>query len=205
MRYLKSIIIFTLFSSSIFASSQQTPAQNLSNLLNQFTTLQAQFTQKTTSAHNTLLQHSNGTVMIKRPGQFRFETLKPEHQIVITNGNDLWVYDVALKQATKQSLQNSPMNPATLLSGNVNTLLQQFTVRFNQHSDLSVFQLIPKKNHQQFRSIIIAFSHEKLSSIQIQNNLNQTTQFTFSHIKLNAHLSPSLFYFNAPSGVDVLR
>ena len=41
--------------------------------------------------------------------------------------------------------------------------------------------------------------------MQIENNAEQTTIFDFSHVILNEHLSPSIFQFKAPSGVDVMR
>lgn len=207
MRQIKTIfLLFILFSCApIFASIQQSAAEKLSDLLNQFTTFQAQFTQETTNAQQQILERSSGVMMMERPNRFRFETNNPTHQIVLTDGHNLWVYDVDLQQATKQSISNSPINPAQLLSGNVNHLLKQFHVHMILHHTILVFELIPRKPNQAFRSIAMAFSHEKLQRMQIENNLEQTTVFDFSHIKLNAHLSPSLFEFKAPSGVDVLR
>jgi len=200
--YFLSIIVFL---STTALASTQTAAIKLSELLNQFTTFQAQFTQKTMDAEQHVLQRSQGEMMLMRPGRFRFETKNPTHQIVITNGKTLWVYDVDLKQATEQSMTSSQINPAKLLSGNIDHLLQQFTIHLIPHHGVLVFQLIPKKSHQPFRSVAMAFSQDKLRSMQIENNMEQTTVFDFSHIQLNGRLSPSLFEFQAAKGVDVLR
>lgn len=206
MKYFKFTFLFLLFFSSvIFANSQQTAANKLSELLDQFTTFQSDFTQKTTDIQQQTLQRSNGLVMIERPGCFRWETKNPSHQIVITNGKKLWVYDVDLKQATEQSIANSTMNPAKLLSGNIDDLLNQFTVRMIPHKNIVVFQLIPKQPNQQFQSIAMAFSHDKLTSMQIENNMQQTTVFDFADIKLNTYFPSSLFEFTAPSGVNVMQ
>lgn len=205
MNKLKHILFFiVLFSVTSYAVTTHSAAEQLSQLLNHFTTLQAQFTQTTHDAQGNMMQKSMGAVMIARPGRFRFETVKPMHQIVITNGKVLWVYDVALKQATQQPIEQSQMNPARILSGHVETLLQQFTVRAISRQNTLIFELIPKKPNQQFHSVEILFTHNVLSGMQIESSAGQTTQFDFSNVKLNAPLSPSLFEFKAPKGVDTL-
>ena len=207
MKYLKNIFLSSLlfFCVSIFADTPISASGQLVELLNQFTTFKANFTQKTVDMNQETLQYSSVIVMIERPGRFRWETLKPAHQIVITNGKKLWMYDVGLQQATEQSIANNPMSPAKLLSGDANRLLQQFSVRMIPHNNILNFQLIPKKHNRQFKMIGLAFSHEKLISMRIKNNMQQTTIFDFSRIVLNKQLPSSLFEFTAPRGVDVLQ
>lgn len=207
MKQLKTIfLLFILFFCAFaFADQPLSAVGQLTELLNQFTTFKANFTQKTVDMNQETLQYSSGVVMIERPGRFRWETLKPAHQIVITNGKKLWMYDVELQQVTEQSIANNPMNPATLLSGDADQLVRQFFVRMIPHGNIFNFQLIPKKSNQQFKSIGLAFSHEKLISMRITNHMQQTTIFDFSRIALNKHLSSSLFEFVPPRGVDVLQ
>lgn len=207
MRQFKFIILFflILFSAPILAAEQETAAITLTQLLDRSSTYQAQFHQTTTDVQHQVLQQSDGTMMLMRPGHFRWETQSPTHQIVITDGKTLWVYDVDLKQATKQSIQNSPMNPAKLLSGDVASLIEQFDVHMIPHKNVLVFNLIPKKPTRQFRSVAIAFQHHKLHSMQIQNTMEQTNTFTFSNVSVNKSLSTNLFKFTAPPGVDVMQ
>lgn len=200
-----SALFLLLFCISIFAKSQPLAANQLSQLLNHFTTFQADFMQKTFSYNRQLLQKSDGSVEIMRPGNFRWTTQKPTRQLVITNGKTLWIYDVDLQQVTTQPVDQGPMSPAKLLSGQTITLLKQFDVHMIPHKSAVVFQLIPKQSNQQFRSISMAFVNNQLHSMQIQNNLEQTTIFTFSNVKINSRLSSSQFNFKAPKGVDVLR
>lgn len=199
------VMAICFLSSCIYANTQASAAMQLSRLLNTFTTFQAQFTQETRDANQQLLQKSRGTVQLMRPGNFRWETQKPSHQIVITNGKTLWIYDVDLQEVSVQSVDKGPMTPAQLLSTHVNALLKKFIVREIPTKNAQVFHLIPKKLNQQFRSVSIAFVSDKLHSMQIQNNLAQTTEFVFSHSVVNAHLSSTLFNFKAPKGVDVLQ
>ncbi len=198
--YLALLIIF--FSQSLFA---QTAASQLSQYLNHFTTFQADFNQNTVSQSHRAMQSSNGKMMLMRPGRFRWDTQNPSHQIVVTNGKTLWIYDIDLKQVTKQSLSQSGADPAQLLSGNVNHILAQFNVMILKQANHTIsFQLKPKKLSQQFKSVLMMFENNQLTELQVVNSLNQITIFKFSHIILNASLSPNLFNFKAPAGVDVL-
>src|SRR3989338_3432080 len=104
------LFLLMIFSAPIFSAQQKTAALELTQLLNGFSTFQAQFTQTTTDVNHQVLQQSSGTMMLMRPGRFRWETQNPTHQIVITDGKTLWIYDVDLKQATKQAIQNAPIN-----------------------------------------------------------------------------------------------
>lgn len=204
MKQLKLFFLCLLLSTSIFASTPSAP-HKLAELLNRFTTFQANFTQVTRDAHQQIMQKSAGKMMLMRPGKFRFETQKPNHQIVITNGNTLWVYDVDLQQATEQSIQNTPMNPAKLLSGNVDDLLKQFQVSMHSHQNNITFILMPLKSDPAFRSATIVFHHNTLYRMQIQTNVEQTSTFDFSKITVNKTLPADLFEFHAPKGVDVLK
>lgn len=200
------ILYLLCFFQSVLASTQQAPALQLTQLLNHFSTIKAQFKQEATDAQHQVLQKSSGSMMLMRPGRFRWETEKPMHQIVITDGNTLWIYDADLMQATKQSIRNAPINPAKLLSGDIADLFKQFDVSIISHrADQLVFKLIPKKPNQAFHAVNIIFKHHHLYGMEIQNNLAQVNSFVFSHVVMNKRLSLSLFRFSAPAGVDVMQ
>lgn len=207
MSRLKFIFFATLllFVQSVCAMSNVVAVAKLSDLLNHFTTFQAKFQQKTLDAEQNIMQESSGTVALMRPGYFRWKSRFPTHQIVIANGKMLWIYDVDLKQATEQSLQQGVMSPAKLLSGHVDKTLAQFNVQLSVRPQSVVFQLTPKKPNQQFKCMTLFFTQNKLYAIQIKNNLHQTNVFQFSDVKLNGSLSRHLFEFTVPTGVDVVR
>ncbi|EKD77725.1 MAG: hypothetical protein ACD_42C00211G0002 [uncultured bacterium] len=197
-------VFFVLFSVPVYAASDHAIAE-LTQLLNRFSTFSAQFTQTTMGARGEVIQTSHGTVMIARPGKFRWETNAPTHQIVITNGDTVWVYDVDLAQATKQTVQNSGFNPAKLLSGDTSDLLKSFMITAQSQSQAITFTLIPRDHNAPFRKITMTFKNNLLQSMRIQTNVSQTNEFTFSHVALNPSLSRALFIFHAPSGTEVLK
>ena len=182
-----------------------TAAVELSQLLGAYKTYQASFKQVTYMGKRGRSQKSSGRVMMMRPGKFRWETNSPTKQIVIANGNTLWIYDVELQQATREKLTSQGgVNPAALLTGDVSTLMKNFSVKKIKRKTAGWFQLTPKSSNNSFTLVQMQFSKGCLVSIWVKNNLGQTTRFHFYHIRLNAPLSSKLFIFKPPPGVDVL-
>ncbi len=182
-------------------------AQSLSAFLNKYATYQARFKQTTYNEKGRKTQTSRGTMYLKRPGKFRWETSTPTNQIIIANNKTLWIYDVDLMQATKRKLRpTGGTDPAALLSGHIKNINKQFSVKALTSSKREAsFLLTPKKKSGGFKSIRMSFYRGKLQRLTVLNSLNQTSVFEFSKIQLNAKLSSRLFIFTPPRGVDVLR
>ncbi len=183
-----------------------TPSGQLTKLLSRYTTYQATFLQTTYDSKGRHLQSSRGRVVLKRPSQFRWQTISPSKQLVIANKKTLWVYDQALKQATRHSLTKaSVQNPAALLTGELKNLAEQFVItRIPGDSKGVWFQLKPRKTNRGFVLVEMQFISDKLTGMKVVNNLGQTNVFRFTQIKINPPLSSQLFRFKPPPGVDVL-
>ena len=93
---------------------------------------------------------------------------------------------------------------AVLLAGGV-TVNSQFEISAPPDADgYQWYQLIPKRPNSDFQAIRIAFSHGELVRMLFADKLDQVTRLTFTHPKRNIPLSPKLFVFNPPPGVDVI-
>lgn len=199
-----SLLFKTLLLSLLFsfgqAQADESAVQALSQSLGTYTTYQANFQQSSYSKKNGA-QKSQGKVYMMRPGKFRWETTHPYEQTVIANGNTLWIYDVDLKQASQQSLAQRGFNPGELLTRPVEDLTQQFTIT----QENGWFKLVPKKAGDGFKEAYLQFQNNKLTGLKIINQLNQTNTFSFSQIQINPKLSPGLFQFKAPPGVQMLK
>jgi outer membrane lipoprotein carrier protein len=208
MRYLRfcflSItLLFALAGTALAASS---PVDKLSSFLQKFSTYSATFKQTTETHSGRVVQKSSGKIFIMRPGKFRWEADSPTKQIIITDGENLWVYDVDLQQATEQALDKRvSVNPAILLTGSVKNLKELFQVTMSKQGGASVFILQPKKQGFGFQKMTLTFLKGELVQMVVVNQLNQITHFNFSNIELNKKLSPSLFNFKPPAGVDIIR
>lgn len=66
---------------------------------------------------------------VQRQNQFRWETKSPAEQLIVANGNTMWIYDKDLQQATRQSVGSQIGEvPALLLSGDPGQIDRHFNV-----------------------------------------------------------------------------
>lgn len=192
------------FMARVFADS--TAIAHLSVLLNGFTTYQANFQQRTFSEQGRVIQRSHGSMMIKRPGKFRWVSQSPTQQMLLTDGKTLWIYDVDLQQASKQALSNRvSVDPAMLLSGRIKDLAATFVVSMKLTKKGEVFLLTPKKSDMGFEHISMVFENKELVRMTVVNTLSQNSEFDFTNISLNHVIADKIFHFDPPKGVDVVE
>src|SRR5690606_25392652 len=55
-------------------------------------TLEADFTQKDEVKMTGTTKQSSGVLMIRHPNQFRWETLKPDKNLLVSDGRKFWFY-----------------------------------------------------------------------------------------------------------------
>lgn len=208
MRYIKILLVCFTFLGAVPAWAVSSPEASalLSQKLTSFRTYVATFEQLTYDGHGRALQRGQGRVMIMRPGLFRWEANMPTHQILITNGQTLWIYDVDLAQATQQPLnQKVNVNPAVLLSGSIENLQKQFNITEQSSAGTQTFILRPKQADMSFKSMQLTFAGGELQQMTVLNNLDETSEYQFKQIRINAPLPSHLFQFKAPPGVDIVN
>lgn len=187
---------------ALMGQSYANPAVNLNKLLAGTQSMSANFTQTTQGGKNTKF---SGTMAVQRPNQFRWETKSPSEQLVVANGNTLWVYDKDLAQATRQATSNQVgETPALLLSGSPKQIADSFSID-QPNKDKNYYVLKPKSNNANFKNLSISFNGGRPVMMVLNDNLGQTTTIEFSNIKMNSAIAPSQFRFTPPAGVDVIE
>lgn len=169
-------------------------------------TLQARFSQVLLEADSDRTQVSEGTFYLHRPQRFRWDYTRPAPQLVVADGEHLWLYDPDLEQATVRRLDDGlSSTPALLLSGDGN-LDDSFTVGAAYHEDgFDWVELAPVSAAADFSGVRVGFQDGRLGSMELIDALGQTTVIRFSEVQVNTPLDPALFQFTPPAGVDVIR
>ncbi len=186
---------------SLSAVSFANPSANLNKLLSATKSMTADFSQTTKGAKTTTF---SGKMAVERPNKFRWETTSPASQLIVANGNTLWVYDKDLAQATRQSTSNQVgETPALLLSGNPSSIANNFNVS-QPAAGKNYFLLTPKSSNANFKSLSISFNKGRPVMMVLNDNLGQTTSIRFSNINLNGKIAASQFTFTPPAGTDVI-
>ena len=179
-----------------------TAAKRLNKLLTNTKSMTANFSQTTKGASSGTF---TGTMSVQRPNNFRWETKSPSQQLIVANGNSMWVYDKDLEQATKQNVDSQVGNtPALLLSGDPSQIDKNFKIT-QPYDNKNYYVLYPKSDSASFKSLSMSFSGGKPVMMVLNDSLGQTTSIKFSSIKLNPSISSSQFKFTPPKGVDVIN
>lgn len=178
----------------------------LQQRLEDMNTLEGKFTQTLLDADGTLLESSDGTFALQRPGKFYWHTLKPFEQLLVSDGETISLYDPDLEQVTVRDFKRETRGtPAMILSDDAESLGQDFLIAKEVGEEGETrFVLTPKSEDGLFKDLALVFSDRQLQEIRMQDNLDQTSIFTLTELERNQSIEPDKFKFDAPQGVDVL-
>ena len=177
----------------------------LSRFLQDTRTLKADFAQIVVARGGRKPQESSGTVAISRPGKLRWEILKPYPQLVVGDGEKIWIHDPELKQVTvRKAGQALGGSPAALLAGN-NELEREFVLAEAGDVDgLAWVEATPKQSDSGFEKVRLGFAGADLRAMELYDNFGQVTHIRFSKLMRNPALPADTFRFEPPAGADVI-
>ena len=142
---------------------------------------------------------------IKRPSSFRWKTVTPFPQLIVSDGKYIWIYDQDLEQATRKKVTESETNGAALiLNGNVAAISKKFNVtQIIDRDREKLFELLPKEEGN-FEKIQLFFAGGILQELLLVDLFGQQTTIILTKAKLNQRFKPKLFQFIPPAGTDVM-
>lgn len=164
----------------------------------------AAFTQ-TVTAPDGVKKNSSGTFEFARPNRFRFAYAKPVNQLIVADGQKVWIYDADLNQASSRKLtQALGATPAALLAGG--SLEKDFELAPLPDKDgLSWVQATPKAKDSAFQAVRVGFKAKDLAAIEITDGFGQRSLLQFNGFAANAAIAPESFVFNVPKGADLIE
>jgi len=167
-------------------------------------TLSADFIQHQQGEMRAGTGEASGHLLISRPGRFRWDYLTPYRQLIIADGERLWIYDSDLEQVTvKAQAEALGSSPAQLLSGTLD--LQGFAVvETGERDGVAWIEIKPQGDDNEFSEVHLGFSPEGLHAMRMRDNLGNDTLIYFSNLANNIAIEPGKFSFTPPAGVDVL-
>jgi outer membrane lipoprotein carrier protein len=168
--------------------------------------LDGHFTQQVFDANGNAKEASGGRIALSAPHLFRWEYTRPYEQLIIADGQHVWVYDPDLQQATRRAQgaeeQNSPLaalvDPAKLER---DYRLQDAGTQ----GGLDWLDVSPRKaSDTGFKSAQLGFGPHGLQAMQVVDALGQKTRIDFSDWKRNPAFAAGTFRFVPAKGVDIV-
>ena len=177
----------------------------LQSFLRDARTGSAEFTQTVISPDGTKRRPSSGTFEFSRPDRFRFSYAKPFEQVIVADGQRLWIHDPELNQVVSRRQAGAlSATPAALLAGT--QVERSFTLTEEPARDGLVWvKAVPRKPDAGFESLRIGFRDGALASVEILDGLGQRSVLQFSRLRVNVPLPADRLVFVVPKGADVLE
>lgn len=157
---------------------------------------------------------STGQFSFVRPTRFRFDYLKPFAQVIVADGQTLWLYDADLEQVTaRQQARTLSSTPAALVATatDVATLQKEFSLEAQADADgLQWVQATPKNRDSTIQSVRMGLRAEgaqvSLGKLEIFDAMGQRSVLSFERFEVNPpSLGAAQFNFVPPKGVSVIR
>lgn len=151
-----------------------------------------------------------GVVQIKKPGKMRWEYRAPEKKLFVSDGRQMYLYEVEPNQVTVFAVpEEDQAATAVLFLAGKGNLTRDFTVTYADGgtADTYVLRLQPKQPERDYDWLEVTVDRETmqirgLSAIDSQGG---RSTFRFSNIKENVGMPDSTFTFTIPRGADVIR
>ncbi|MFC5694620.1 outer membrane lipoprotein chaperone LolA [Pseudomonas sp. GCM10022186] len=207
MRLIRMLMVAVLGLAAMQVQADDKLAINrLTEMLNKAQTITGRFSQLTLDGSGTQLQETSGELSLKRPGLFRWHTDAPMEQLLVSNGDKVWLYDPDLQQVTIQTLdQRLTHTPALLLSGDVSKISENFEITHKEGGDVVDFILKPKAKDTLFDTLRLSFRNGVINDMQLIDSVGQRTNILFLGVKMNQAIDTAQFNFKIPEGADVIQ
>ena len=184
------------------------PASSIERFQSYLRTTQAaraDFEQKVYDRNRKLVQEAKGSFAFLRPGRFRWSYAKPHPQLIVGDGERVWIYDQDLNQVTVRRLARAVgATPAALLAGASDIENAFELAEAGTRDGLDWLEAKPREREAGFERIRLGMSTAGVEAMELTDHFGQTTVLRFSNLVRNPQIDAATFRFTPPKGADVL-
>ena len=155
---------------------------------------------------------AEGLVSYKRPGKMHWLYESPEEQLLVTNGQTIWLYDPLLENVTVKKLDK--ITEGTALSfllglGNLQTdfVHREITKNLLIGQDGLILELKPKKTTANLAFIQLNVNPEtyNLQSIALMDQQDNYRTIQLMNMKYNLEIEDNFFEFTVTNDMEVIE
>lgn len=164
-------------------------------------TLSGRFEQVTVDADGRVTEESSGELYYARPDRFRWSYAEPFPQEIVADGEQLWHYDISLEQVTVREQPGAAESPLLVLTRP--ELLDRFYRVTDSGSEVIEFE--PLEDGTDIVQGRLYFRDGLPRQLELEDDFGQLTRLRLLELERNPEISPDVFEFSVPDGVDVLE
>ena len=201
---MKKSIAAALFAFAAVAAHADA-VDTLKEFVREVKTGRAAFTQTVTAPDGVKRRSSSGSFEFARPNRFRFAYAKPFEQVIVADGQKVWIFDADLNQVSVRAFNSAlGATPAALLAGG--SLEKDFDLSNQPSKDGVDWALAtPKNKDGAFQSVRVGFKGKTLAAIEITDSFGQRSLLLFTQMLANPVIASDAFRFTPPAGADVIE
>jgi outer membrane lipoprotein carrier protein len=151
---------------------------------------------------------SRGKLAFEKPNRMRWDYDPPDRQIIVGDGENLWIYQPDEKQVIKAPLSEAfqARTPVSFLGG-LGHVDRDFDATLERDEPARWLVRLVSKTDKGFGTLRLAVrkGDAAIEEARITDTLGTTTRLVLTGEKRNVTLEPTLFRFTPPPGVDVVK
>jgi outer membrane lipoprotein carrier protein len=183
------------------------PREDIAHYTQGLKGLDGHFVQRVFNSSGALKEESSGRVSLSAPRLFRWEYQRPNPQLIVADGDHVWIYDPDLEQVTVKNQNAEEQQSALTVLIDPGELDRRYILGdAGNEGGLKWISLKPKKSSEdsQFKQAKLGFNAAGLDHMTIEDTLGQRTEIAFTDWQRNPTFAKGLFTFTPPKGVDVV-
>ncbi|MFT5372435.1 MAG: outer membrane lipoprotein carrier protein [Lysobacterales bacterium] len=167
--------------------------------------LKAAFVQTIVAPDGSLESESSGEVWLQQPGLFRWSYGGDFPELIVADGEKLWMYDPTLEQVTVKAQSGLAENSPLMLLTDLDLIDEQFSVtEVGDFEGVNLLELVSLNPESEFDKVMLGFKGQQLALMSLEDAFGLRTQIRFSDIERNPELDAGLFHFIPPENTDVV-
>lgn len=199
-------VLLPAFACLVMGSAQAAdPHATLATFTQGLEGLSGGFEQRVFGPDGQVNEESRGRIDLSVPRQFRWEYEEPFPQLIVADGDKVWIFDPDLEQVqVRPQGAEEQRSPLTALV-DPSELDRQFEVKDGgEEAGVVWVELLPKGEDEPFSKARLGFSDGALVRMEMIDSLAQRTAVTFTDWRRNPAFEAGTFRFVPPPGVDVI-
>ena len=206
------LLSIALLSPAVFATPALTLDAILAKIEKQYdiTDFTVLFFQTSTLKAMAIQETASGKLLVKRPDMMRWEYETPDKQIIVSDGNRLWIY----RPEDNQVLVGK--SPAFFGEGkgagfltDMKSIQQNFSISLEDKGKEKYYRLklIPNDLTQDLSSVFLAISPDTFEVMEVitYNLYGDETRIELNDYLYDRNLEADVFRFEIPDGADVVQ
>lgn len=169
--------------------------------------IRADFTQEV-SSKGMGSQKSEGKVWFKKPGKMRWEYQRPSKDLIVSDGDTIWLYQPDLNQVIEKKASSGSSSMATDFLSGIGKIEKDFQVRLSGSEGRDyLLTLTPREEDPGIMRLSLSVDKATflVKRTVLTDHFGNRTTVVFRNIKTNASMRDSLFKFTPPKGATIVQ